>query len=88
MTSAVWTGLSTYPQEEIDHASSGLSPAFSSELLQAEQRIGVQRQLDEVELPLDGCSRCPLLVTGWNDRPPVWFFAAAAKTGAAEGGEE
>lgn len=39
-------------QVEIGRASSGLSPAFSSKLLQAEQRIGTQRQLDEVVLPL------------------------------------
>lgn len=67
MTSAVWVGLSTCPQVEIGRASSGLSPAFSAKLLQAEQRIGMKRQLDEVVLPLNCRSRCPLLVTGRND---------------------
>uniref|UniRef100_UPI0037E72D2B HAUS augmin-like complex subunit 2 isoform X2 n=1 Tax=Semicossyphus pulcher TaxID=241346 RepID=UPI0037E72D2B len=37
-------------QEEIDSASSRLSPAFSSHLLEAEQRIRAQRQLDELQL--------------------------------------
>ncbi|XP_075872835.1 HAUS augmin-like complex subunit 2 [Nelusetta ayraudi] len=40
-------------QVEMDRASSGLSPAFSSKLLQAEQRIGTQRQLDELQLKME-----------------------------------
>ncbi|XP_075941327.1 HAUS augmin-like complex subunit 2 isoform X2 [Anarhichas minor] len=37
-------------QEEIDSASSRLSPAFSSHLHEAEQRIRTQRQLDQLQL--------------------------------------
>ncbi|XP_068593349.1 HAUS augmin-like complex subunit 2 isoform X3 [Cebidichthys violaceus] len=37
-------------QEEIDSASSRLSPAFSSHLHKAEQRIRTQRQLDQLQL--------------------------------------
>lgn len=37
-------------QEAIDSASSGLSPAFSPYLHEAEQRIRMQRQLDELQL--------------------------------------
>ncbi|KAK9534310.1 hypothetical protein VZT92_009360 [Zoarces viviparus] len=37
-------------QEEIDSASSRLSPAFSSHLHEVEQRIRTQRQLDQLQL--------------------------------------
>ncbi|XP_051236864.1 HAUS augmin-like complex subunit 2 [Dicentrarchus labrax] len=40
-------------QEQIDSASSRLSPAFSSDLKEAEQRITAQRQLDKLQLQLD-----------------------------------
>ncbi|KAL6106075.1 haus2 [Pungitius sinensis] len=40
-------------QEEIDSASSGLSPAFSSQLHMAEQRIRTQRQLEQMELQVE-----------------------------------
>ncbi|XP_078134209.1 HAUS augmin-like complex subunit 2 isoform X1 [Sander vitreus] len=43
-------------QEEIDSASSRLSPAFSAHLHEAEQRIRTQRQLDQINIP-----RCLLL---------------------------
>ncbi|XP_031160524.1 HAUS augmin-like complex subunit 2 [Sander lucioperca] len=40
-------------QEEIDSASSRLSPAFSSHLHEAEQRIRTQRQLDQLQLEVE-----------------------------------
>ncbi|XP_020510430.1 HAUS augmin-like complex subunit 2 [Labrus bergylta] len=40
----------TLSQEEIDSASTQLSPTFSSNLHEAEQRIRIQRQLDELRL--------------------------------------
>lgn len=40
-------------QEDIDSASSKLSPAFSSQLNEAEQRIRAQRQLDELQLQME-----------------------------------
>ncbi|XP_044023031.1 HAUS augmin-like complex subunit 2 isoform X2 [Siniperca chuatsi] len=40
-------------QEQIDSASSRLSPAFSSHLHEAEQRIRTQRRLDELQLELE-----------------------------------
>uniref|UniRef100_A0A7N8WVI6 HAUS augmin like complex subunit 2 n=1 Tax=Mastacembelus armatus TaxID=205130 RepID=A0A7N8WVI6_9TELE len=39
-------------QEEIDSASSRMSPVFTSHLHEAEQRIKLQRQLDELELEM------------------------------------
>ncbi|KAI3367373.1 hypothetical protein L3Q82_026190, partial [Scortum barcoo] len=42
--------VSTCPQEEIDSASSRLSPAFSSHLHDAEQRIRMRRHLEELQL--------------------------------------
>lgn len=42
--------FSTYFQEEIDAASSRLSPPFTSQLHEAEQWIRMQRQLEEVGL--------------------------------------
>ncbi|TDG98501.1 hypothetical protein EPR50_G00200980 [Perca flavescens] len=40
-------------QEEIDSASSSLSPAFSAHLHEAEQRIRMQRQLDQLQLDVE-----------------------------------
>ncbi|XP_078134210.1 HAUS augmin-like complex subunit 2 isoform X2 [Sander vitreus] len=40
-------------QEEIDSASSRLSPAFSAHLHEAEQRIRTQRQLDQLQLEVE-----------------------------------
>ncbi|XP_069007930.1 HAUS augmin-like complex subunit 2 [Embiotoca jacksoni] len=40
-------------QEEIDSASSGLSPAFSPHLQEFEQQIKIQKQLDELQLQLE-----------------------------------
>lgn len=40
-------------QEEIDSASSGLSPAFSSHLHETEQRIRTQRQLEQLQLQVE-----------------------------------
>ncbi|KAL7380227.1 hypothetical protein ABVT39_014113 [Epinephelus coioides] len=40
-------------QEEIDSASSRLSPAFSSHLHEAEQRIKMQRELDQLQLEVE-----------------------------------
>ncbi|KAF1375274.1 hypothetical protein PFLUV_G00237880 [Perca fluviatilis] len=40
-------------QEEIDSASSSLSPAFSAHLHEAEQRIRTQRQLDQLQLEVE-----------------------------------
>lgn len=40
-------------QEEIDSASSNLSPAFSSHLHEAEQQIRTQRQLDKLQLEIE-----------------------------------
>ncbi|XP_041810311.1 HAUS augmin-like complex subunit 2 [Chelmon rostratus] len=40
-------------QEEIDSASSRLSPAFSSHLHEAEQRIRTKRQLDKLQLEME-----------------------------------
>ncbi|XP_068456212.1 HAUS augmin-like complex subunit 2 [Clinocottus analis] len=40
-------------QEEIDSASCRLSPAFSSRLHEAEQRIRTQRQLDQLQLQME-----------------------------------
>ncbi|XP_074517029.1 HAUS augmin-like complex subunit 2 isoform X1 [Sebastes fasciatus] len=40
-------------QEELDSASSRLSPAFSSHLHEAEQRIRTQRQLDQLQLEVE-----------------------------------
>ncbi|XP_068608347.1 HAUS augmin-like complex subunit 2 [Brachionichthys hirsutus] len=42
-----------WSQEEIDSASSGLSPSFSSHLQEAEQRIRTQRQIDELQLQME-----------------------------------
>ncbi|KAM8737787.1 HAUS augmin-like complex subunit 2 isoform 1-T2 [Acanthopagrus schlegelii] len=40
-------------QEDIDSASSRLSPAFSSHMHKAEQRIRTQRQLDKLQLQME-----------------------------------
>ncbi|KAI9537780.1 hypothetical protein NQZ68_022442 [Dissostichus eleginoides] len=40
-------------QGEIDSASSRLSPVFSNQLREAEQRIRTQRQLDQLQLEMD-----------------------------------
>ncbi|XP_008294893.1 HAUS augmin-like complex subunit 2 [Stegastes partitus] len=40
-------------QEEIDSASSSQSPTFSSQVQQVEQRITMQKQLDELQLQLE-----------------------------------
>ncbi|XP_049917815.1 HAUS augmin-like complex subunit 2 [Epinephelus moara] len=40
-------------QEEIDSASSRLSPVFSSHLHEAEQRIKMQRELDQLQLEVE-----------------------------------
>lgn len=42
--------LSARLQELLDSASSGLRPTFSPQLQEAEQRIRMQKQLDEVRL--------------------------------------
>ncbi|KAM9341149.1 HAUS augmin-like complex subunit 2 [Symphorus nematophorus] len=48
-----WVSRQIVSQEQIDSASSQLSPAFSSHLYEAEQRIRLQRQLDEVKLQME-----------------------------------
>lgn len=71
-------------QELLDAASTGLRPTFSPQLQEAQERIRMQKQLDEVLLMV-----LRFLLSQRNPNagldPPV---AAAAEGGAPEGGEE